>query len=166
MICWPLTSLLLLFLLFLWLQSLQLRGSGSSWAKKTMPRRLLNSSRSWTSCWPWTARRWSGRKRPGERQNKQKNRIFIMKNLLLQPFMNMSVCVLGSGMFSSQLPVGPYPIPIWSTCSVGAGNRRNSHMAQSRASAPLPEQILIELFNCSTCQCLECRPLHPCCLED
>lgn len=79
MICWPLTSLLLLFLLFLCLQSLQLRGSGSSWARKTMPRRLLNSSQSWTSCWPWTARRWSGRKRPGERQNIQKNRIFIIK---------------------------------------------------------------------------------------
>lgn len=64
MICWPLTSLFLL----LRLQSLRPRGSGSSWVRRTMPRRRLNSSPSWTSCWPWTARRWSGKRRPGERQ--------------------------------------------------------------------------------------------------
>lgn len=65
-----------------------------------------------------------------------------------QSDMNVTVYVLGSGLFSSQLPVGSYLIPIWSTCYVGAGNRRNSHMAQSRASAPLRGQILIKLFNC------------------
>lgn len=48
------------------LQSLQPRGSGSSWERRTMALHPLSSSPSWMSCCLWTARRWSGRRPPGE----------------------------------------------------------------------------------------------------
>lgn len=46
-------------------QFLPRRGSVLSWGRRTMAPPHLSSSPSWTSCWPWTGRRWSGRRPPG-----------------------------------------------------------------------------------------------------
>lgn len=40
--------------------------SASSWAKRMTAQHPLSSSPSWTNCWPWMGRRWSGRRQPGE----------------------------------------------------------------------------------------------------